>query len=51
MLVVSPAGNKGILSSATNLAPWMLIVAVSSTDRDLTSDIMLGNGAKVPGEV
>ncbi|KAI5436547.1 hypothetical protein KIW84_022879 [Lathyrus oleraceus] len=37
VLVVSPAGNEGILSSATNLAPWMLIVAVSSTDRDLTS--------------
>ncbi|KAI5411996.1 hypothetical protein KIW84_056894 [Lathyrus oleraceus] len=47
VLVVSPAGNEGILSSATNLAPWMLIVAVSSTDRDFTSVIMLENGAKV----
>ncbi|KAI5441643.1 uncharacterized protein LOC127091416 [Lathyrus oleraceus] len=46
VLVVSPAGNEGILSSATNLAPWMLIVAVSSTDRDFTSVIMLENGAK-----
>ncbi|KAI5413814.1 hypothetical protein KIW84_058092 [Lathyrus oleraceus] len=50
VLVVSPAGNEGILSSATNLAPWMLIVAVSSTDRDLTSVIMIGNGAKATGE-
>ncbi|KAI5411994.1 hypothetical protein KIW84_056892 [Lathyrus oleraceus] len=50
VLVVSPAGNEGILSSATNLAPWMLIVAVSSTDRDFTTVIMLENGAKVTGE-
>ncbi|KAI5446121.1 hypothetical protein KIW84_014102 [Lathyrus oleraceus] len=50
VLVVSPAGNERILSSATNLAPWMLIVAVSSTDRDFTSVIMLENGAKVTGE-
>ncbi|KAI5430021.1 hypothetical protein KIW84_034556 [Lathyrus oleraceus] len=50
VLVVSPAGNEGILSSATNLAPWMFIVAVSSTDRDLTSVIMIGNGAKATGE-
>ncbi|KAI5390306.1 hypothetical protein KIW84_075568 [Lathyrus oleraceus] len=50
VLVVSPAGNEGILSSATNLAPWMLIVAASSTDRDFTSVIMLENGAKVTGE-
>ncbi|KAI5430022.1 hypothetical protein KIW84_034557 [Lathyrus oleraceus] len=50
VLVVSPAGNEGILSSATNLAPWMFIVAVSSTDRDITSVIMIGNGAKATGE-
>ncbi|KAI5446115.1 hypothetical protein KIW84_014098 [Lathyrus oleraceus] len=50
VLVVSPAGNERILSFATNLALWMLIVAVSSTDRDFTSVIMLENGAKVTGE-
>ncbi|CAK8561845.1 unnamed protein product [Lathyrus sativus] len=50
VLVVSSAGNEGIPGSATNLAPWMLTVAASSTDRDFTSDIMLGNGAKVTGE-
>ncbi|XP_058767757.1 subtilisin-like serine-protease S isoform X2 [Vicia villosa] len=50
VLVVSSAGNEGMPGSATNLAPWMLTVAASSTDRDFTSDIMLGNGAKVTGE-
>lgn len=44
ILVVASAGNEGNPSSATNLAPWMLTVAASSTDRDFTSDIMLGNG-------
>jgi subtilisin family serine protease len=47
VLVVSSAGNEGYPGSATNLAPWMLTVAASSTDRDFTSDIILGNGAKI----
>ncbi|KAL5172975.1 Subtilisin-like protease SBT3.5 [Glycine soja] len=50
VLVVASAGNEGSAGSATNLAPWMLTVAASSTDRDFTSDIMLGNGAKIMGE-
>ncbi|KEH20335.1 subtilisin-like serine protease [Medicago truncatula] len=50
VLVVSSAGNEGNLGSATNLAPWMLTVAAGSTDRDFTSDIILGNGAKITGE-
>ncbi|WJX94015.1 hypothetical protein P8452_75480 [Trifolium repens] len=50
VLVVSSAGNEGNPGSATNLAPWMLTVAASSTDRDFTSDIILGNGAKITGE-
>lgn len=45
ILVVASAGNEGNIGSATNLAPWMVTVAASSTDRDFTSDIMLGNGA------
>ena len=47
VLVVASAGNEGSAGSATNLAPWMLTVAASSTDRDFTSDIILGNGAKI----
>lgn len=45
ILVVASAGNEGNTGSATNLAPWMITVAASSTDRDFTSDIMLENGA------
>jgi len=47
VLVVASAGNEGTAASATNLAPWILTVAASSTDRDFTSDIILGNGAKI----
>lgn len=47
ILVVASAGNEGHPGSATNLAPWMITVAASSTDRDFTSDIILGNGANV----
>ncbi|KAJ1388900.1 Peptidase S8/S53 domain [Sesbania bispinosa] len=50
VLVVASAGNEGHPGSATNLAPWMLTVAASSTDRDFTSDIILGNGVKISGE-
>eukprot|EP00252_Welwitschia_mirabilis_P001655 TRINITY_DN1156_c0_g1_i14.p1 TRINITY_DN1156_c0_g1~~TRINITY_DN1156_c0_g1_i14.p1 ORF type:complete len:729 (+),score=123.35 TRINITY_DN1156_c0_g1_i14:264-2450(+) len=39
--VVCSVGNDGSPSSATNLAPWMITVAASSTDRDFTSDIHL----------
>lgn len=42
ILVVSSVGNDGGSGSATNLAPWMLTVAASSTDRDFNSEIMLG---------
>lgn len=45
VLVVASAGNEGNQGSATNLAPWMITVAASSTDRDFASDITLGNAA------
>ncbi|RWV93132.1 hypothetical protein GW17_00044434 [Ensete ventricosum] len=44
IVVVSSAGNVGSRGSATNLAPWMLTVAASSTDREFASYILLGNG-------
>ncbi|CAL0311712.1 unnamed protein product [Lupinus luteus] len=50
VLVVASAGNEGSPGSVTNLAPWMITVAASSTDRDFTSDIMLGNGVNITGE-
>ncbi|XP_072968800.1 subtilisin-like serine-protease S [Typha angustifolia] len=50
ILVVSSAGNAGSRGSATNLAPWMLTVTASSTDRDFASTIVLGNGTYIMGE-
>ncbi|KAI0512036.1 hypothetical protein KFK09_012671 [Dendrobium nobile] len=50
ILVISSAGNVGARGSATNLAPWMLTVAASSTDRDFSSQIILGSRKKLMGE-
>ncbi|MCD7450631.1 hypothetical protein HAX54_007605 [Datura stramonium] len=50
ILVVASVGNEGTTGSATNLAPWMITVAASSTDRDFTSDIILGNRVRLMGE-
>lgn len=47
VLVVASAGNEGTPGSATNLAPWIITVAAGSTDRDFTSDIILGNGVNI----
>lgn len=44
--VVASVGNQGTEGSATNLAPWIITVAASSTDREFTSDIVLGNGVR-----
>jgi len=49
--VVCSVGNDGSSASATNLAPWVITVAASSTDRDFTSAIKLsGNNATYNGE-
>uniref|UniRef100_A0A7N0UKC1 Uncharacterized protein n=1 Tax=Kalanchoe fedtschenkoi TaxID=63787 RepID=A0A7N0UKC1_KALFE len=50
IVVVSSAGNEGNPGSVTNLAPWMITVAASSTDRDFTSNIILGTGLNFTGE-
>ncbi|KAH7848383.1 hypothetical protein Vadar_002145 [Vaccinium darrowii] len=50
IVVVASAGNEGNRGSATNLAPWMITVAASSTDRDFTSNIILGDGTNFTGE-
>ncbi|KAG5069582.1 hypothetical protein AAZX31_01G143200 [Glycine max] len=50
VLVVASVGNQGNPGSATNVAPWIITVAASSTDRDFTSDITLGNGVNITGE-
>jgi len=49
--VICSVGNDGSSASATNLAPWVITVAASSTDRDFTSDIKLsGNNSTYNGE-
>lgn len=48
--VVSSVGNEGTKGSATNLAPWLITVAASSTDREFTSKLVMGNGVHVKGE-
>uniref|UniRef100_A0A5B7CCA6 Putative subtilisin-like protease SBT3.5 isoform X2 n=1 Tax=Davidia involucrata TaxID=16924 RepID=A0A5B7CCA6_DAVIN len=50
IVVVASVGNEGNQGSATNLAPWMITVAASSTDRDFTSDITLGGYTNFTGE-
>ncbi|KAF9602857.1 hypothetical protein IFM89_031803 [Coptis chinensis] len=50
IMIVSSVGNEGFRGSATNLAPWMITVGASSTDRDFTSDITLGDKTKYKGE-
>ncbi|GKV21853.1 hypothetical protein SLEP1_g31792 [Rubroshorea leprosula] len=50
ILVVASVGNEGYKGSAINLAPWMITVAASSTDRDFVSDIIMEDGTKFTGE-
>ncbi|KAK9285954.1 hypothetical protein L1049_025156 [Liquidambar formosana] len=50
IVVVASVGNEGNQGTATNLAPWIITVAASSTDREFTSDIILGDGSNFTGE-
>ncbi|KAL3829609.1 hypothetical protein ACJIZ3_018411 [Penstemon smallii] len=50
ILTVASAGNDGPgHNTVSNHAPWILTVAASGTDRQLTSKVVLGNGLKVSG--
>ncbi|KAK8544376.1 hypothetical protein V6N13_056158 [Hibiscus sabdariffa] len=51
ILVVNSAGNSGIygLQSVTSLAPWILTVAASTTDRLFIDKVVLGNGKTLTG--
>ncbi|CAA0829670.1 Subtilisin-like serine endopeptidase family protein [Striga hermonthica] len=50
ILTVCAAGNDGpTLGLVENVAPWVLTVAASTTDRKLVTDVALGNGKKIPG--
>ncbi|KAF3788915.1 CO(2)-response secreted protease [Nymphaea thermarum] len=48
--VVTSVGNEAVQGSATNIAPWMITVAAGATDRDFTSNIVLGDGRVIEGE-
>ncbi|GFQ07682.1 subtilisin-like protease [Phtheirospermum japonicum] len=45
VIVSTSAGNEGPSSyTVTNVAPWMMTVAASSTDRSLVAQLRLGDG-------
>jgi hypothetical protein len=48
VLTSAAAGNSGLDNGrVTNVAPWMLSVAASSTDRRLVDRLVLGNGKTI----
>ncbi|KAK9716586.1 hypothetical protein RND81_06G243700 [Saponaria officinalis] len=50
ILTSSSAGNSGPdLQTLENVAPWLLTVAASSTDRKFVTQVQLGNGMVVEG--
>ncbi|XP_059663380.1 subtilisin-like serine-protease S [Cornus florida] len=49
ILVSTSAGNSGLPQTATNVAPWILSVAASTMDRELRSNIYLGNSKMIMG--
>uniref|UniRef100_A0ACD5UQJ9 Uncharacterized protein n=1 Tax=Avena sativa TaxID=4498 RepID=A0ACD5UQJ9_AVESA len=50
VLTSAAAGNSGLDGgSVSNVAPWMLSVAASSTDRRLVDKLVLGNGKTIVG--
>ncbi|KAF6161082.1 hypothetical protein GIB67_007723 [Kingdonia uniflora] len=50
ILTSNAAGNNGpYLGSVSNVAPWMLTVAASSTDRRIIDKVILGDGTNITG--
>ncbi|XP_057954687.1 subtilisin-like protease SBT4.15 [Malania oleifera] len=50
ILTSCSAGNEGPSESTVqNVAPWILTVAATSTDRQFRTAIKLGNGERIPG--
>nr|GMD39577.1 subtilisin-like protease SBT4.15 [Ipomoea batatas] len=41
-------GERGVGPTVTNVAPWIFTVAAASTDRQLETDVELGDGRKFP---
>nr|KJB21574.1 hypothetical protein B456_004G001900 [Gossypium raimondii] len=51
VLVVQSAGNSGLagFQSVASVAPWILSVAASTTDRHFVNKVVLGNGKTLTG--
>ncbi|KAL4595600.1 hypothetical protein ACB092_12G104100 [Castanea dentata] len=49
ILVSASAGNLAFPGTATNVAPWILIVVASSVDREFHSIVYLGNSKVLKG--
>lgn len=49
ILTLNGAGNEGPqTSSASSVAPWMVSVAASTTDRQIITTVVLGDGTTAP---
>ncbi|KAL1557626.1 hypothetical protein AAHA92_08181 [Salvia divinorum] len=49
VVVSASAGNSFLPGTATNVAPWILTVAASTMDREIQSNIYLGNSQLIKG--
>ncbi|CAA3027153.1 subtilisin-like protease [Olea europaea subsp. europaea] len=49
IVVSASAGNSFFPSTATNVAPWILTVAASTMDREIQTNIYLGNSKVIKG--
>ncbi|KAK9153715.1 hypothetical protein Sjap_001195 [Stephania japonica] len=47
ILVSASAGNTGLPGTVINVAPWILTTAASSIDRELNSNLFLGNSKTI----
>ncbi|KAK6119854.1 hypothetical protein DH2020_046401 [Rehmannia glutinosa] len=49
VVVSASAGNSFLPKTATNVAPWILTVAASTMDREIQTNIYLGNSQVIKG--
>ena len=49
VFVAASAGNAGPANTVAHISPWQATVAASTHNRELQSDVVLGNGVKYTG--
>lgn len=49
VFVSASAGNDGPANQVAHISPWQATVAASTHDRELQSDVILGNGNRYTG--